>query len=93
MRELKMEEFSGREGQSFELLSGERRYELTLEKVQPLPASMPGRDAFVLEWLGPYEPVLEQAIYTFRRDDEEYEIFICPKGRDRSGVQYEAVFN
>lgn len=93
MRELRLDEFSGREGENFELLRGEKTLPLTLEKVEPLPSSMPGRDAFRLEWRGPYEPILPQGIYTFRLGEEPVSIFIAPTGRDRAGVQYEAVFN
>jgi hypothetical protein len=93
MRELNLDEFSGREGQAFDLVHGEKTLPFILATVQPLPGSLAGREAFKLEWLGPYEPVLEQGTYTFRLDDEPVEIFIVPTGRDRDGVQYEAVFN
>jgi hypothetical protein len=49
--------------------------------------------AFILDWQGPYEPVLPQDIYAFRHGDELFEMFIVPVGRDRGGAQYEAVFN
>jgi hypothetical protein len=93
MRALRLDEFTTLEGQPFELVLGEHRMEFTLAGVRQLPDS--GRDggAFVLDWLGPADPVLPQDIYTFRQGDGEYEMFIVPTGRDPNGAQYEAVFN
>ncbi len=93
MRALRLDEFETKQGGSFELVLGDRAIPFTLAAVRTLPDS--GRDggAFVLDWTGPYEPVLPQDIYTFCRDGQEYEIFIVPVGRDRGGAQYEAVFN
>lgn len=93
MRELTLDEFKPLEGESFELALGERSLPFTLSKVRVLPDSGRNGGAFVLDWLGPYEPVLPQDIYSFRRDGEEFEMFIVPVARDRAGVQYEAVFN
>ncbi|HEU0134391.1 MAG TPA: hypothetical protein VFR28_06180 [Allosphingosinicella sp.] len=93
MRALTLDEFKRLEGGSFELVLGDRTIPFTLATVRPLPDSGREGGAFVLDWLGPYEPVLPQDIYAFRRADEEYEMFIVPTGRDRAGAQYEAVFN
>jgi len=93
MRALTRDEFDGREGETFELDLDGRTIDITLTKTYALPDS--GRDggAFVLEWLGPYEPVLPQAIFTFRDKQGEFEMFIVAIGRDRAGTRYEAVFN
>jgi hypothetical protein len=93
MRELKLEEFEAREGEAFELVLGERSLDMTLAAVRVLPDTGRKGGAFVLDWKGPYEPVLPQDIYALRHGDEEFEMFIVPVGRDRSGTQYEAVFN
>ena len=93
MRVLTLEEFKPLEGGSFELVLGDRTIPFTLARVRTLPASGREGDAFILDWLGPYEPVLPQNIYAFRHGEEEYEMFIVPVGRDRGGAQYEAVFN
>ena len=93
MRELKLDEFTSREGESFELALGERTIPFTLAAVRALPYSGREGGAFVLDWHGPYEPVLPQDIYTFRHGEDEFEMFIVPVGRDRGGAQYEAVFN
>lgn len=93
MRALKLDEFKTLEGSSFELALGDRTIPFTLAAVRALPDSGREGGAFVLDWIGPYEPILPQNIYALRHGDEEYEIFIVPTGRDRAGVQYEAVFN
>lgn len=93
MRELRLDEFSDREGESFELVLGDRTIPFTLAAVRTLPDTGRGGGAFILDWQGPYEPVLPQDIYTFRDGEEEYEMFIVAVGRDRDGAQYEAVFN
>jgi hypothetical protein len=93
MRALRLDEFKGREGESFELVLGDRTIPFTLAKVRELPDSGREGGAFVLDWQGPYEPVLPQNIYAFRQGKDEYEIFIVPIARDRGGAQYEAVFN
>lgn len=94
MRALSYEEFRDREGDSFELvLDDERRLPLILVRAQELPATAREGGAFTLEWLGPYEPVLQQAIYGFRDGDEQFEMFIVPIRQDRDGTRYEAVFN
>ena len=93
MREARLEEFKSREGESFALVVGEKTLPFSLVAVRTLPDSGRKGGAFVLDWQGPYEPVLPQDIYTLRHGDEEFEIFIVPTGRDRAGTQYEAVFN
>ena len=93
MREVRLNEFEGREGESFELLLDGEVVPLTLAKVQPLPPSGREAGAFVLEWRGPADPVLPQAIYTFRQGEDMFEIFIVPLRKDGEGVRYEAIFN
>lgn len=93
MRELKLEEFKAREGEPFALVLGEKTLPFSLAAVRTLPDSGRAGGAFVLDWQGPYEPVLPQDIYTLRHGEEEFEMFIVPVGRDRAGAQYEAVFN
>jgi hypothetical protein len=93
MRALKLEEFKSRQGDSFELVLGDRTMTFTLTLVRVLPDSGREGGSFVLDWLGPYEPILPQDIYAFRHGEEEFEMFIVPVARDRAGAQYEAVFN
>ncbi|MGA9581395.1 MAG: hypothetical protein WBR13_05440 [Allosphingosinicella sp.] len=93
MRELRLDEFEGREGETFELALDGESLTLTLTRVQPLPPSGREAGAFVLEWLGPVDPVLPQAIYTLRQGEDRFEIFIVPLRKDSEGVRYEAIFN
>jgi hypothetical protein len=93
MRELRLDEFRGREGEAFELLCGDGVVPLTLTRVQALRPSGREAGAFTLDWRGPAEPVLPQAIYTLRQGDDQFEMFIVPLGQDPDGVRYEAVFN
>jgi hypothetical protein len=93
MRALNLDEFKSREGMPFEIVLGDRAIAFTLTRVRALPDTGREGGAFVLDWLGPYEPVLPQDIYAFRQGEEEFEMFIVPVARDRAGVQYEAVFN
>ncbi|HYG47035.1 MAG TPA: hypothetical protein VD846_03745 [Allosphingosinicella sp.] len=93
MRELSLDEFKGREGESFELVLGEETIPLTLTRVQALRPSGREAGAFTLDWRGPPEPVLPQAIYTLRQAEDSFEMFIVPLGQDPDGARYEAVFN
>lgn len=93
MRELRLDEFTGREGQVFELVLGETGVPFTLTKVRALRASGREGGAFVLEWRGPADPVLPQSIYTFRQGPDSVEMFIVPLALDGDGTRYEAVFN
>lgn len=94
MRELSLDDFRDREGHAFELrLDEDRVLPLTLTRALELPPTARQGGAFTLEWLGPYEPVLPQAIYALRDGDEQFEIFIVPIRQDRDGTRYEAIFN
>ncbi|HEX8224935.1 MAG TPA: hypothetical protein VF605_14035 [Allosphingosinicella sp.] len=93
MRALRLDEFTALEGESFELLLGERRLPFSLARVRALPDTGRPEGAFVLDWQGPYEPVLPQDIYTLRHGAEEFEMFIVPVAQNRDGTKYEAVFN
>ena len=94
MQELSFDDFKDREGDSFELLlEDDRALAVTLMRAQELPPTARQGGAFTLEWLGPYEPVLPQAIYGFRDGDRQFEMFIVPIRQDREGVRYQAVFN
>lgn len=93
MRSLRLDEFTSRKGESFALVLGEKTIPFSLAGIRPLRDTGREGGAFVLDWQGPYEPVLPQDIYTLRHGDEEFEMFIVPVGRDRDGAQYEAVFN
>jgi hypothetical protein len=79
-------------GTVYDVAAGDAAYPLALDKSQALSDS--GRDggSFRLEFLGPAEPVLPQAIYRFGKDETAHDIFIVPVAREAGGIRYEAVF-
>ena len=56
------------------------------------PGSSRSAGSFRLEFRGPCDPILPQAIYHFRREAEFADIFIVPVGQDARGTLYEALF-
>ena len=93
MRALSWDEFAGAEGTTYQVASeNQPGVEMTLEKAVELPSGGRAAGSFRLEFRGPVEPVLPQAIYQFRRGDACHDIFIVPIGRDDGGTRYEAVF-
>jgi hypothetical protein len=91
--ELSLADFEGFVGEPHEIVFADGALPVVLETAQGLPRSMREGGAFRLEWRGPAEPVLAQAIYRFRRDEQLFDMFIVPVGRDSGGTLYEAVFN
>lgn len=91
--ELSLADFEGSVGEPFEIVFADGTLPVLLEKAQGLPRSMREAGAFRLEWRGPAEPSLAQAIYRFRRGEQLFDMFIVPVGRDSSGTWYEAIFN
>jgi hypothetical protein len=92
MRELTWEEFADATGTVFSIEDEEGRIELALDRVEELPSAGRAAGSFRLEFLGPSDPVLPQAIYPLRRGEDLFEIFIVPVGREPSGTRYEAIF-
>lgn len=93
MADLSIDDFAPHVGSDYQLEAGGQLFTLTLKEARPLPQSVREAGSFTLLFRGPTDPLLPQAVYTFRRDGSEEEIFIVPVGRDSSGIQYEAVFN
>lgn len=92
MAELTLDDFAGGVGERWEMAFGTESWPVELIEASPLaPSDRPG-GSFRLEFRGPFEPVLEQRIYTFRRDGAEHDVFVCPIGREAAGTRYEAVF-
>jgi hypothetical protein len=85
-------DFSGAEGKIYEIEAEGRAFPLELVAVEPLPHSQREGGGFRLEFRGPMDPILPQAIYPFRSDGQAQEIFIVPIARERDGTRYEAVF-
>lgn len=92
MHDLAWADFAGTEGSVFHVDAEGGEVELTLETAAELPSSGRARGSFRLEFRGPADPLLPQAIYRFRREGESAEIFIVPVERNARGALYEAIF-
>lgn len=92
-RTLILDDFAPAVGEPFALDLGETGIDLLLEQAQELPKSVRESGSFRLQFRGPVEPLLPQAIYALSRGGERYELFLVPVGRDDDGTQYEAIFN
>ena len=92
MAGYRLEDFSV--GDRFEVDLDGAVQALELIKAEALPGSSREEGGFRLEFRGPFEPILPQAIYALRGDGggEAREIFIVPIGREAEGTRYEAVF-
>jgi hypothetical protein len=93
MRELRLEDFSAAVGETFSVELDGTAVPLSLAAAQELPRMVREAGSFRLDWLGPSEPMLPQAIYRMRRGEETFEMFIVPVAKDGAGVHYEAIFN
>lgn len=91
MAELTVSDFAADE--EYEVPFGDGTVTLTIDKVQPLPQAIRAGGAFRIEFVGPAEPLLPQAIHAFRRNGETREIFIVPIAREAEALRYEAIFN
>jgi hypothetical protein len=95
---LTVEDFKPAVGKPFSIDAGDAgTLDLTLARVRPLRAeTAPDPDErapFALDFRGPPDPILPQAIY--RLENElmgRLEIFIVPVGRTADGTDYEAIF-
>jgi hypothetical protein len=53
----------------------------------------PRREPFSLYFIGPAQPILPQATYTLRGQEQTFDkLFIVPIGQDGDATEYEAVF-
>jgi len=89
--------FAGRIGDEFVVAYEGERLELRLHLASAWgePANPGGRAPFSVEFLGPPEPVLPQAIYALEHIDlDRFELFLVPLGPgDGGAMRYEAVFS
>jgi hypothetical protein len=93
MTGLRLEDFDAYVGETWQVDAGAGTVPLRLDRAQKLARAMRDEGGFRLEWLGPADPVLPQAIYRFSRDGGACEMFIVPVAREASGYRYEAIFN
>ena len=93
MRELSWDEFANAKGTAYAVdRDGQPSVEMTLEKAAELPSSGRAAGSFRLEFRGPFEPILPQAIYRFSEGEDSFDIFVVPIGRAEKGTLYEAIF-
>jgi hypothetical protein len=89
---LTLDDFADAVGQSVTVATPAGPVTLTLAAAKPLPASPREGGAFRLEFEGPLQPELEQAIHTFQLEQGPVEIFIVPIARTAEAMRYEAIF-
>jgi len=92
MQQLALVDFSHTVGATYSVDLDDEVIELTLESAEELPPSGRAEGSFRLDFRGPTDPVLPQAIYRFRRGDFAAEIFIVPIDRSDERTLYEAIF-
>jgi hypothetical protein len=80
-------------GTLFDVPAGAARVPLRLEQVEELPPAAREAGAFRLEFSGPADPLLPQAIYPFEVAGAVHGIFIVPLAQNADGTRYEAIFN
>jgi hypothetical protein len=93
MEQFTLGDFADAVGAAYSITSGEAAIELILECADELPSWSPETESFRLQFCGPSEPILPQAIYRLQRNGDTFEIFIVPIARDGAGTHYEAIFN
>lgn len=91
--DLTLADFADATGTVYDVTAPDGEHKLTLKSASELTPSVRPDGSFKLEFRGPFEPILEQAIYPFRAGDFAREIFIVPVARDDTGTLYEAIFN
>lgn len=92
MQQLSWADFDGSEGTVYQVDIGNGELALTLETAVEIPSAGRAEGSFRLEFRGPPDPLLPQAIYRFRHEDDSAEIFIVPVERNAKGALYEAIF-
>lgn len=88
MRELAWKDFAGAEGSDLVFETPAGPVALTLVTAAELPASGRAAGSFRLEFRGPFEPILPQAIYRLHLGEESAEMFIVPVGREPKGTLF-----
>jgi hypothetical protein len=90
MDDLRVSDFEV--GEAYEVEAGGQIHVLTVAVVEELRQAARDAGAFRLEFSGPPQPILDQAIYTMRGSRRSDDIFIVPVAADPSRVTYEAIF-
>jgi len=92
MAPLMLDDFKPRLGEEFAAEGEAGAATLTLVQATPLADSGRQGGSFRLEFSGPLEPILPQAIYAFWLDGQRPDIFIVPIGARNGAMRYEAIF-
>lgn len=93
MSSLRLADFDGRIKAPFTLHGAPQPIELSLEEARPLGHGVRDGGAFALLFLGPAQPVLQQATYRLEHAEMgAMDIFLVPVGPQAGGMGYEAVF-
>lgn len=89
---LSIDDFAAWVGSEFQIGDDALRLPMTLSAAEPLDGSPRATGGFRLEFTGPSDPVLQQAIMSVAGPGRAHDIFLVPIGRDTRGTRYEAVF-
>jgi hypothetical protein len=90
--DLTIDDFTGWVGRECDVTAPESDVRMTLVTAEPIAGSLRSAGGFRLEFLGPQDPLLAQAIMTVAGPDRTDDIFLVPVERDARGTVYEAVF-
>ena len=86
------DDFARHVGQPYEVEVQGGRIPVRLDAAQELPSMGRQGGSFRLEFIGPLQPMLPQAIYPMHGGGKRHEIFIVPIGQEQRGIRYEAIF-
>ena len=92
MQDLTIDDFASWVGGACDVTGPDGQVTMTLAAAEPLAGSPRAGGGFRLEFLGPREPLLGQAIMSVTGPERTDEIFLVPVSRDDEGTLYEAVF-
>lgn len=92
-RQLQLEDFSGRVGETFRLVDGEETVDIELIEAVSVPGKAFSRPPFSIVFRLPEEFAQEQQTRRIVHDGlGEMDLFLVPIGPGETGIQCEAVF-
>ena len=92
MTDLSIDHFTDWLNREVDVKAPEGDVRMTLVTAEPIDGSPRAAGGFRLEFLGPHDPLLGQAIMTVAGPDRTDDIFLVPVESDARGTVYEAVF-
>lgn len=92
MQDLRLDDFAAWVGEECEVAGPEGQAAMILALAEPLQGGVREAGAFRLEFLGPVQPIFNQAIMAVTRPGFAQDIFLVPIASDAAGTRYEAVF-